>query len=236
MSQLIDPGLFKDTGEEEGGVEPGARPFASLYPDARPSGAGFKDPRGRTRMMIAALGLDLAVNGLFVLGLAAGAAAPSVIFGGGLINQVLIFIGGSLMWIGWGRLIIMLMWFYRANKNARALSSGLEITPGWAVGFFFVPIMSLYKPYQAISEIWRSAASPYSWKRLNDPAIIRWWWGLYLVSAIIPLVVAMLAGEGGSDLAFLALLPGMVENICFLIIIRFVAARQLEARNESVFD
>ncbi|MBI1404869.1 MAG: DUF4328 domain-containing protein [Caulobacter sp.] len=236
MSQLIDPGLFKDTGEEEGGVEPGARPFASPYAEARPSGAGFKDPRVLTRVMIAALGLDLAATAIFIFGLASGAAAPTVIFDGGPFHQALIFIGGSLTWIGWGRLIIMLMWFYRANKNARALSSGLEITPGWAVGFFFIPIMSLYKPYQAISEIWRSAASPYGWKGLDDPAIIRWWWGLYLVSAIVPLVVAMMAGEGGSDLGFLALLPGMAENICFLIIVRFVAGRQWEARSESVFD
>jgi hypothetical protein len=40
--------------------------------------------------------------------------------------------------------IMLLVWIYRANQNARALGAeDMEFTPRWSVGWFFVPIASL---------------------------------------------------------------------------------------------
>ena len=47
--------------------------------------------------------------------------------------------------------ILFLRLLSRANRNARALgASGMEFSPGWCIGWFFVPIMTLYKPYKAV--------------------------------------------------------------------------------------
>jgi hypothetical protein len=62
-------------------------------------------------------------------------------------------------------------WIYRASRNLRSL--GVEkqrFSPAWAVGWWFVPIMFWFRPYQVAAEIWKSSApvnvgvsvSPYS--------------------------------------------------------------------------
>src|SRR5437868_6687462 len=49
--------------------------------------------------------------------------------------------------------VLFLRWIHRANRNARALGAqGMRFTPGWAVGWYFIPIASLWKPYQAMKE------------------------------------------------------------------------------------
>ena len=50
--------------------------------------------------------------------------------------------------------VLYCIWIHRANRNARALGTqGMRFTPGWCVGWWFIPFMNLYKPYQAVSEI-----------------------------------------------------------------------------------
>src|SRR6266436_5309609 len=52
--------------------------------------------------------------------------------------------------------LLFLMWVYRANKNARALgAAGMKYTPGWSVGWFFVPFAGLFMPYWVLKEIWQ---------------------------------------------------------------------------------
>ena len=69
----------------------------------------------------------------------------------------------ALSALGWAILMIpgillFCVWIRRANVNADALvASGMEFTPGWAVGWFFVPFANLYKPYQAMAEIYRAS-------------------------------------------------------------------------------
>lgn len=54
--------------------------------------------------------------------------------------------------------VIFGRWIVRANKNVRAFGAdGLRITPGWAVGYFFVPIINLWRPYQAMKDLWRAS-------------------------------------------------------------------------------
>ncbi|MCZ6545888.1 MAG: DUF4328 domain-containing protein [Chloroflexi bacterium] len=43
--------------------------------------------------------------------------------------------------------VIFGRWIVRANKSVRALGAdGFRITPGWAVGYFFIPIYNLWRP------------------------------------------------------------------------------------------
>jgi hypothetical protein len=75
------------------------------------------------------------------------------------------------------------LWIYRAARNIRAAGArGLENTPGWTVGWYFVPFMSLFKPFGAMVEIWNGSLSPEQWKTLPVPGLLRWWWGLWLAT------------------------------------------------------
>ena len=57
-------------------------------------------------------------------------------------------------------------------------------TPGWCVGWFFVPIMNIFKPYQAIAELWKAShsGSVEEWQEMETPLYIKIWWGAWLVS------------------------------------------------------
>ena len=49
--------------------------------------------------------------------------------------------------------IAFLKWNYRMINNAYTVDdSTLTISPGWGIGYYFVPIFSLWKPYQALRE------------------------------------------------------------------------------------
>ena len=92
--------------------------------------------------------------------------------GAGLLEVVVYLVSGFLT----------LKWIYRASRNAHVLARGLEISPPWAVGFYFVPLASLWKPFQALREVWQVSARPDRWRSAPVPDLMRWWWGLWLIS------------------------------------------------------
>lgn len=79
--------------------------------------------------------------------------------------------------------VLFLCWTYRIARNVRALgAAGLSISSGWAVGWYFIPIANLWKPYEAMEEIWRASAAPANWKAQERGAILPWWWMLGLIA------------------------------------------------------
>ena len=95
-------------------------------------------------------------SGVYISEASAVAAAEASDARQGLVGtaQVLIYLISG---------VLILMWIYRANHNARALgAANMDFTPGWSVGWYFIPIANLWKPYQAMKEIWKASASPSS--------------------------------------------------------------------------
>ena len=80
--------------------------------------------------------------------------------------------------------VAFLLWTYRANSNCRALGAQGMISPGWSVGWYFVPIANLWKPYQAMEEIWQASKNPQSWQRVKRPGIVTCWWYIWLANLI----------------------------------------------------
>ena len=85
--------------------------------------------------------------------------------------------------------IAFLMWVHRSHRNLSALGAqGLKFTPGWAVGWWFIPILNLFQPFRIIREIWRasdpSVAIGTAWRAAPSSPLIGWWWGLFLASVV----------------------------------------------------
>ena len=78
------------------------------------------------------------------------------------------------------------IWVHRAAKNLVGLGRrGMEFTPGWCVGWFFVPFANLVRPFKAVQEIWR-ASGPEGrdegyWKHLPTGPLLPLWWGTWIV-------------------------------------------------------
>ena len=98
--------------------------------------------------------------------------------------------------------VAFLIWFHRTHKNLPSLGQRrLIFTPGWAVGFFFVPFLNLVRPFQAMREVWHgsdpghldldnTADGSGIRDRLATPPLVGWWWALFLISGIISNIVA----------------------------------------------
>ena len=78
--------------------------------------------------------------------------------------------------------ITFLKWVYRAYKNVQGFGAeGLRFSPGWAIGYYFIPILSLIRPVQVMSEIWRASYDPRNWPRNPGSWLIATWWTLFLL-------------------------------------------------------
>jgi len=78
--------------------------------------------------------------------------------------------------------ITFLRWIHRTNKNIGALSGvQLRFTSGWSVGWYFIPIANLFKPYQAMKELWYVSHKNES---TTDSLLNRWWF-LWIISNFV---------------------------------------------------
>ena len=81
-------------------------------------------------------------------------------------------------------IVVWCVWQHRAQRNAIELNGGgLEYTPGWAVGWWFIPIANLFKPFQAMRELWKASHGG-TWRALPTWALIGWWWGVWIASSV----------------------------------------------------
>jgi Domain of unknown function (DUF4328) len=95
------------------------------------------------------------------------------------------FIAIALLALNVITVVVFAMWIYRVASNTHALGSpNLRFRPGWAVGWYFVPIANLWKPYQAMKEIWRASKNPGAWQSETTSAVLGWWWFWWITSSI----------------------------------------------------
>ena len=86
------------------------------------------------------------------------------------------------------QMIIALMWIYRANYNAHQMTDKkLQFTPGWSVGWYFIPFANLVKPYQSMTEIYQVSLAPDDFQTDKEipTGITGWWWFLGIISTIV---------------------------------------------------
>jgi hypothetical protein len=103
-------------------------------------------------------------------------------------GAVLTMIAGLLTFFAYAVAVVLYSrWLHLAVRTTNALGIDVGATPGWAVGWFFVPIASLYRPYQVVKAMARSlgggaAAAP-----------VGAWWGFWIASNVASQADARLA-------------------------------------------
>jgi Domain of unknown function (DUF4328) len=81
--------------------------------------------------------------------------------------------------------IFFLRWFRRAYANVPAISSvEPRWTPGWAVGYWFIPVLGLFGPKQIANEIWQSTDP----RAGSEHRLVDAWWGVWLLANALTLV------------------------------------------------
>jgi hypothetical protein len=174
----------------------------------------------------------LTVAFLWMRGLEPQEAGPAE--GALLIVQLLVFIAGA---------VLTLRWIYLANANARALgATDMMATPGWAVGWFFVPLANLVMPFQTMRELWKASARPADWQMERAPGAILLWWLLWLASGVTGSIASALSTEPELAEGSAAEAIYLLSDLCFIPALLLMAwligrieAMQRRALPDSVF-
>lgn len=105
-------------------------------------------------------------------------------------RQSVVSIVSIVIGLSWG--VVFGLWLYRANKSVREMGiDGLQYTPGWGIGGFFVPFLNLVRPVQVTQEIWKASDpdnkvdDPTEWMLSRGSVLIWLWWGMVVLSKIV---------------------------------------------------
>lgn len=80
--------------------------------------------------------------------------------------------------------VVFLVWVHRSSRNAHALEHGLTYSPGWSVGYYFVPIFNLFRPYQAMREIYQASTPGVRDFKSASTGLLPVWWTLWIVASV----------------------------------------------------
>lgn len=86
--------------------------------------------------------------------------------------------------------ITFIQWFRRAYFNLHLRVEYLSNSEGWAAGSWFVPIISLYRPYQIMKEIYQETRELLIRKSIGfnqsfSTNALGWWWALWVINNLI---------------------------------------------------
>jgi hypothetical protein len=190
---------------------PPAQPYAAYYPQPRlisptaPAGVGLA-----AQILIAVSGL-LAVIAFGVNVWAFGVArtaydAPGS--NGDAVNAAAglagIFIVLSLL-LGLATGIVFIVWFFKSANLAAILAPGRQaLSPGWAIGGWFIPLGWLVLPRVVAGGIWRAAIPLTSHPTGRRPRtyLVTWWWLSFCVGEMLLLSpVSAIRGDAASSWA-----------------------------------
>ena len=129
--------------------------------------------------------------------------------------------------------ILTLTWYYWSTRNLHAMNLKVGSSPLWAVLWFFIPFLSLWKPYGVTADLWAASTQPDTWRKTREPIFLRWWWGLFLAGSILSNIanaILQVASPGSLFSGLVILIPGTAclaaSGVIFLRMGRIISLRQ----------
>lgn len=107
------------------------------------------------------------------------------------INYQWIETFGTSLGIFYGNLIVVSFfvigrWFYVAAKiNHLSGIEGLKIKPGWAVGWYVIPIANFFMPYLSLKETYKASFGGLDWSQLRTSWYLPLWWVTWLAFILV---------------------------------------------------
>jgi hypothetical protein len=137
--------------------------------------------------------------------------------------------------------VVFIRWFYRAYANLPAVGiDKLDHRTGWAIGAWFVPIVSLFWPKRIADEIWRGSDPSLEpeqsdgSRRGKVPVFFGLWWLTFLASGFLVCVGSHLwdGAETFSQLELAALVEvggdflGVLSGVLAYVVVDRTSERQ----------
>jgi len=145
-------------------------------------------------------------------------------------------------------IVAFLVWLNRSHKNLLALRpSHLNFSSGWAVGWWFIPFLALYKPFQVVREVWWESDPDIPEEQMflteslhSAPTYMGVWWTFWLISNFANNIAGRIFDPDRTDNVFAVGIVFIVSSVLTIIagvlaiqVVRDVTARQA-ARHANV--
>jgi hypothetical protein len=115
-------------------------------------------------------------------------------------------------------IVLVARWIYRAHANLRAAGvEGCEITPGWAVGWYFIPFANLFKPFQAMRELWNASHAQGGGHASDSDPKLNLWWGFWIVGSILSNISFRLSLERADGFANVAAALDVISTLLLVV-------------------
>ena len=141
--------------------------------------------------------------------------------------------------------VAFLVWLYRVSRNVPALGnpkSGVEYSPGWALGSFFIPFVNLVVPYKAVREVWVKSdpavrtGDDFMFAQPSSAPLVLGWWIMWLASNVLSNIFWQLQGDAETPgaqgfmagLKLLSDLVSVVAAVLAVMVVRGIDRRQAE--------
>jgi hypothetical protein len=133
-------------------------------------------------------------------------------------------------------ILVWLIWQHRGQSNLHALAiPRLTFSPGWAVGWWLIPVANLWKPFQTVRELWKASDGDERWRGSPTWSVIGWWWACWVVFNILYNTTIRLYGSAsatvdsyiiGDRISIVGDLVSVVAAVLAISIVRSVTDRQ----------
>jgi len=182
---------------------------------------GLAKLESRAKLAKAALWLFAAVAAAEAVGemLEAMGAVDIAVDDGPLALAIgLAYVGFTLAFFG--SVVVVAMWIHRGHANLHEAGvDGLEFTPGWAVGWYFIPFANLVKPFQAMRELWAASHAEDDRFGGETASEVKWWWGAWISGNILSGIGTriLLIGEGAPETTAIGNTLGAVSTALIIL-------------------
>ncbi len=139
--------------------------------------------------------------------------------------------------------VMFIRWFHAAYRNIASLGAPpLRFKTGWAIGGWFVPILSLWRPKQIADDIWHGsdpdapAVQEPGAHSDDDGRLLTTWWALWIISVFVGNFAARLFFSADSlsdirdsdalDMASLAV--DVSAAVYAILVVRHITSRQAQ--------
>ena len=114
--------------------------------------------------------------------------------------------------------ITFIQWFRRAYFNLHLHVDYLLHPEGWAAGSWFVPIVSFYRPYQIMKELYEESIELLEKRGIRIPDIsmsyISIWWAFWILSSIFGQIILRITLKSNTvDDYIFTTICSMIQNI-----------------------
>lgn len=103
---------------------------------------------------------------------------------------------------------------YRMMRNLHALQAPVEMmSPPWAAGFYFVPVLFLFKPLQGVKQMQRGTDALLPDVPAAESGQTGFWWGTWIISNILANIAFRMTFDPDMQNPTLALQIGIAGSV-----------------------